>query len=386
MYYPLAISSWTQAEKDAIQRVVNSGQHTMGPEIEQFETEFAQKFGVKHAIMVNSGSSANLLAVGALIEAGALSPGDEVIVPAVSWGTSYFPLHQYGLKLVFCDINEETLNIDPNMLYELITDKTKAIFAVNLLGNPCNYVQIEELCRKHKLILLEDNCESLGAKYLGAYTGTYGTIGTFSFFFSHHLQTTEGGMVVTDDTHLMQYIKSLRSHGWVRNLEDDNDLYQKTNDPFTDNFKFVLPGYCVRSTEICAAIGREQLKKCDNIIQSRVENGQVYRRIFGDCEWCDIQKQTGRSSWFAFPFILKGPLGGKRKEVIEKLTENDIETRAVLSGNFLNQPVIKRMNYSVPFFTPNAERVDSEGFLIGNCHKPLQAKLKHVKKLIEDMI
>ena len=204
MKYELAISSWSNEEKRVAKMVIDSGFTTMGKEVQEFEKMFAVHFGAKYCVMVNSGSSANLLAVAALfyIRDNPLKAGDEVIVPAVSWATTYYPLYQYGLHLKFVDIDIKTLNYDLEALESAITENTKMIIVVNLLGNPNDFAKIKRMISDKNIILLEDNCESLGAMFDGKYTGTFGRLGTFSSFFSHHISTMEGGMILTDDEEL----------------------------------------------------------------------------------------------------------------------------------------------------------------------------------------
>ena len=208
---PLTSNNWTTEETDAIQQVVESGYYTMGEKVDAFD----------HAVMVNSGSSANLAAVAALIYSDEynLKPGDEVIVPSVGWATSYYPLHQYGLTMRFVDIDLQTLNYDLNSLESAITPKTRMILAINILGNPNKLREIRALCDEKSLILFEDNCESFGAKYENRLAGTWGHIGTFSTYFSHHLNTIEGGIVLSESNELDAIIRSIRSHGWDRNID-----------------------------------------------------------------------------------------------------------------------------------------------------------------------
>ena len=181
--YPLATDSWNWREKLAILRVIRNGRYTMGPEVAKFETEFARKMGVEHAVMTNSGSSANLVGLAALVYLKDIEPGSEVIVPAVSWSTTYFPITQLGLVPVFVDVDLNTFNISIEQIQKAITKKTVAVLAVNLLGLPCKMTELKYLCKKHDLYLIEDNCESLGALYNNKQAGTFGTFGTFSFFF-----------------------------------------------------------------------------------------------------------------------------------------------------------------------------------------------------------
>ena len=230
--YPLATSSWDNKEIEAIQEVVAAGRFTMGEKVTQFEREFANHFGSKYAVMVNSGSSANLLMVASLRYISnpslKLNKGDTIIVPAVSWSTSYFPIYQYGLKLKFVDIDLETLNYDLTSLAKAIDQNTRAILIVNLLGNPNDFSEIERLISGKDIIILEDNCESMGAKFNDTFTGTFGLMGSFSCFYSHHISTMEGGMILTENEELYQIMRSLRSHGWTRGLNDE-DSQAKTD-------------------------------------------------------------------------------------------------------------------------------------------------------------
>ena len=233
----------------------------------RLEADFAKFTGNKYCVMVNSGSSANLLAIAAMFfkSENPLKRGDEVIVPAVSWATTYYPLYQYGLKLKFVDVDKYTLNFDINELKKAVTDKTRLIFAVNLLGNPNDYDAINEIIEGKNIYLLEDNCESLGGVYNGKQLGSIGLMGTYSTFFSHHMATMEGGLVGTSDEELYHILLSIRSHGWTRHLPFENKLCKKSENPFEESFRFILPGYNVRPVEMMGAIGIEQLKKLPEI-------------------------------------------------------------------------------------------------------------------------
>ncbi len=259
MSYPLATPSWDGKEIEAIQRVISSGMYSMGKEVFAFEEQFAKFVGSKYCVLVNSGSSANLVMVGAMFykKNNPWKAGDEVIVPAVSWPTTYYPLYQYGLKIKFVDIDLETLNFDLNQLEKAITPKTRGILAVNLLGNPNDFERIQNMIKGKDITLLEDNCESLGATLNGKQAGTFGIMGTFSSFFSHHIATMEGGMVVTDDQELHHILLCLRAHGWTRNLPKENLVCgTKSDDFFEESFRFVLPGYNVRPIEMEGALGQ----------------------------------------------------------------------------------------------------------------------------------
>ncbi|KRA22247.1 pyridoxamine 5-phosphate oxidase [Microbacterium sp. Root61] len=375
--YPLATTTWDDAEYAALQTVIASGRFTMGPEVRAFEREFAEAVGAKYAVMVNSGSSANLVALAAAVVNPDvdLNPGDEVIVPAVSWATTFYPVHQLGLRLRFVDVDLDTLNIDVEKVAAAISPATKAIFAVNLLGNPADLVALTELARVHDLVLLEDNCESLGATLNGRQAGTYGLAGTYSAFFSHHISTMEGGLVTTDDEYTYQAAVSLRAHGWTRELPDDNLIHPKSGEPFDDLFRFVLPGYNVRPLEMSGALGREQVKKLPGLIEGRRRNAAVFVERFAGRDDVRIQRENGESSWFGFSLLLEGRLAGRRHDVVHALTAAGVEVRPIVAGNFTRNPVMQHLDAIVPDELPAADRIHDDGLFVGNHHYLIDAQI-----------
>ena len=325
--FPLATSSWDQKEYDALQRVIDSNMFSMGPEVRMFEEQFANQFGSKYAVMVNSGSSANLLMTAALFytKTPKLKRGDEIIVPAVSWSTTYFPLAQYGLHLKFVDIDQSTLNYDLDQLADAVTDKTRAIMVVNLLGNPNDFTRIDHIIAGRDITVIEDNCESMGATFNGKQAGTFGVMGTFSAFFSHHISTMEGGIVVTDDEELYHVMLSLRAHGWTRNLPKFNKVTgEKSDDPFEESFRFVLPGYNLRPLEMSGALGQEQLQKLPALIEGRRTNGALVQQHLGQHPLFRIQEEIGHSSWFGFSLVLRDPSDISRAELVSKTDRNGV--------------------------------------------------------------
>lgn len=382
---PLATETWDENEYKAIQKVITSNRFTMGPEVESFEQEFAKYFGSKYAIMVNSGSSANLLSVAALFYSSKykLEKGDEVIVPAVSWATTYTPLQQYGLKLRFVDIDIDTLNLDLKILEDSITPNTKAIFAVNLLGNPLNYEKLLDITKKYNLILIEDNCESMGAIFQGKYTGTFGLMGTFSTFFSHHISTMEGGVILTEDDELRDILLSLRSHGWTRNLSKNSSIYHKQNDDFYETFNFILPGYNIRPLEIQGAIGREQIKKLPSLLKERRKNGNYFYELFSKLKSIKIQKAIEESSYFGFSILINSNAPYTRLEAVKLLRKNGVECRPIVAGNFTKNKVIDFFDHTIYGELNNANIVHYNGFFIGNHHFDCSQQLEKVYELLK---
>jgi CDP-6-deoxy-D-xylo-4-hexulose-3-dehydrase len=384
MIYPLASSTWGKEEPEAIQRVIDSDMYTMGKRVKQFEEEFAKMFGSEYAVMVNSGSSANLLML-SLLKWKYKFEGD-IIVPAVGWATTYFPVTQNGFKLNFVDIDPYTFNIDIKKVEQAITPDTCAIMPVNLLGNSCDYSYLIPLCRKHNLILIEDNCESMGAKYHDKYTGTIGLAGSFSFFFSHHIQTMEGGMVLTDSKDDADYMRSMRAHGWVRDLPNDSLLYKKTGNAFNDNFMFATPGYNLRPLEMSGAIGLEQLKKWDQIMEVRLKNKEHFFSLFDNKPWCRLQREVGKSSWFSFGVVLDGELDGRRSEVIEALTKAGVQTRPLASRNFLVQPVIRDLDFIRHQSYHGADDIHNNGFFVGNGSQDLKVGISKMYEVMTGLL
>jgi CDP-6-deoxy-D-xylo-4-hexulose-3-dehydrase len=380
--YPLANSTWDLREIEAIHRVIDSGHYTMGAQVKAFEAAFADQFGSKHAVMVNSGSSANLLAVAALFfkKNPIVKPGMVAIVPAVSWATTYYPLTQYGLTLRFVDIDKHTLNFDLAKLAEAIDDSVGVIFAVNLLGNPNDFAAIKRLIGTRLIELIEDNCESMGATFAGKQAGTFGAIGTYSTFFSHHISTMEGGVCVTDDEELAHILLSLRAHGWTRNLPWPNTIVEKDGrGDFYELFRFILPGYNVRPLEMSGAIGIEQLKKLPGFVAQRRANAERFVELFSNVEHVRLQQETGQSSWFGFSIIIDPASGVSRDAVVAQLARDGIETRPIVAGNFFRNPVIQRIAHEEPHGgLPNADEAHDHGFYIGNHHYEVREEFPRI--------
>lgn len=386
MKYKLASDFWDEREYKAIDRVLKSGIFTMGQEVEELEEKFAKIFGTKYCIMSNSGSSANLLAVAALIFSEKLSRGDEVIVPAVSWSTTYHPLQQYGLKLRFVDIDIETLNYNVSDLEKAITSKTKMIMVVNLLGNNNDFEKIEQICSNNKIFFMEDNCESMGSKFNNKFSGTFGILGTFSSFYSHHIATMEGGYTVTDNEDLYYFMKSLRAHGWTRGIKDDWSFYKKESDDFYEKFNFILPGYNLRPLEIEAALAKVQLDKLQTIVSNRISNAKIFQK--NAIKYNDIifQKEIGESSWFGFSIVLKGKLEGKRRNLVKWLASENIETRPIVAGNFTKNKCIEYYDYSIYSKLINADYIHENGLFIGNNADNLTEGIEYFFKKLEEFM
>ena len=293
--YQLLENGFSNMDISIGKKVLNSKRITMASHTRNFEISFAKKLGVNYALMVNSGSSANLLATfaaGNPLKKNCLKRGDEVLIPALCWSTSLWPLVQFGLKPVFVDIDINTLNINLVDLKNKITKKTKAILLINVLGISSDLFEVKKLAQKKKIIIIEDNCESLGSKLKNKYLGTFGDYGTFSFYYSHQITSGEGGMVVCNKKEDYDILFALRSHGWLggtrfykRSLKSYND-YALKNPNLDPRYIFINSGFNLRPTDIQAAIGHNQFKRLDSLKRLRnINRNLIIEKIIKSKKW-----------------------------------------------------------------------------------------------------
>ena len=383
MKYSLTSDTWDTREIKAINKVIKSKVYTYrGEYVKKFEKRFANFFGTKYSVFVNSGSSANLLSISSLFfkKENPLKRGDEVIVPTLGWSTTYHPLQQYGLKLKFVDIDLETLNVKSEDIFKAVTKKTRLILTVSILGNPVELNLIEKFCKKNKIYLMEDNCESMGAKINNRFTGTFGIVNTFSTFFSHHISTIEGGVITTNNKEIYNILLSLRSHGWTR--DNENNFYLKKFQKNYEDYCFVLPGYNVRPTNLHAAIGLEQLKKLKKLIKIRNKNHEFFIKNFKDDDRFIIQKLNGKPSSFAFTMIFKKKYLNLKTKILKKLKKNKIEYRLITGGSFFQHPVKKYFKYSLFNGSKNVDYLHKNGFFVGNHPRNLKNEITYLKDTI----
>jgi CDP-4-dehydro-6-deoxyglucose reductase, E1 len=385
--YALASSTWDDRELAAMQRVIGSGRFTMGDEVAQFERAFAGFVGTEHAVMVNSGSSANLALFAALQHhtRWAFPQGGEVIVPAVSWGTTYYPVAQHGLTLRFVDVAQDDWNLDVELVRAALSERTVGVFAVNLLGAPAPLLELRRLCDEAGVFLIEDNCESLGAALGGRTTGSIGFAGTHSTFFSHHICTMEGGLVTTDDDELRDLLVSIRAHGWLRGLPAENHVHPLTGDPFLDSFTFVLPGYNLRPIELAGATGSEQLVKLPAMLDQRRLNATDFCDLVDGIPWVRPQRPTGESSWFGFGMVLSPEAPVTRAELTRTFAARGIECRPIVAGNFTRNPVMQHLPHAPLAPLPVADELHERGFFVGNHHLPMARELELLQAALTDL-
>lgn len=385
--YPLAMDNWDEQELDAINRVVQSNRFTMGEQVKYFESEVAVKFGSRFAVMVNSGSSANLLMLTAakIYLNKSFGKRPNIIVPAVSWSTTYTPSYYLGFKLKFVDVDPHHFGLNLENVEKALDENTVAILAVNLLGSASDLTRLKNLAEQKGILLLEDNCESLGAKLDGKFTGTFGLMGTHSSFFSHHINTMEGGWVTTDNEEVYQILKSLRAHGWSRELPQTSRFRPPgEEDWFTSQFEFVLPGMNFRPLEIEAAIGRIQLTKVDKMNEQRRHNASTFVEHVGSIPSVTIQKPLGDSSWFAFAIIFENTQ--LRGQIAETLKTAGVECRPIVTGNFVRQPVLKFLDYEVSGHLDVADKLHDCGMYIGNHPLSLEDEITKTASLIKNSL
>jgi len=354
---------------------------TAGRFVKQFESDFIKYLGASYCILTNSGSSANLLAISALtspkLGERRLKPGDEVITTACAFPTTVNPIIQNNLIPVFVDVNIGTYNIQIDKIEAALSEKTKAIFLAHTLGNPFNLDKILKLCKKYNLWLIEDNCDALGSKYDGRYTGTFGNIATFSFYPAHHITMGEGGALVTNDLELKRLIVSFRDWGrdcWCEpgcdNTCGRRFSWQLGGLPYGYDHKYIYShiGYNLKITDMQAAIGVEQLKKLPSFIKTRKKNFKLLYdgliKYKGYFILPKIELKT-EQSWFGFLLTVRKDAGFSRNEIVKYLENNKIATRMLFAGNIIRHPSFENVNYRVYEDLKNTDFIMNNTFWIG---------------------
>lgn len=338
---------------------------TKGDLTEEIEKRWSEWLGVKHSLYVNSGSSANLAIITALKASGRLK-NDRIVAPAVSWSTTVAPIMQMGLTPILCECDRNNLGLDVDHLRTICREKDPAAIAlVHVLGIPCDMDAIRDICGENDILLIEDSCESVGSLYKGKMTGSFGIASSFSFFFGHHISTIEGGMVCTDDDELYEILKSVRCHGWDRDLSEAYQARLRAEykiDDFKALYTFYWQGYNLRSTDLQARIGLSQMKKIDDICKQRHENLLLYDGHINNDFWKLPLSHDSYVSNFAYPIITP-----KIDSVVEALRSNSIETRPLICGSIGRQPFWKKAygETNLPF----ADIVHDYGLYVPNNHQ-----------------
>ena len=382
-------------ELNGLIKVFKSGNVTQGKYCKLFEDKFAKKLNSKYALFVNSGSSANLLSffcmsnplirLNTKIKNRKFKKNSEVIVCGLSWSTTIWPIIQCGATPVFVDCDPSTLQINEDQILKSINKNTIAICVVHVLGNGPNISLIKKICNKKKLWLIEDTCESLGAKYKSKSLGTFGDFGTFSFYFSHHITTIEGGMIITNNKHLYTVLKTMRAHGWTRDLEN-RKFYEKKYSNIDPKYLFINSGFNLRSNELSGIIGLKQLKKLDGFNKKRNEISRIWSNTIYKKKLSNVLKPMKINkditpAWFGFPIICKNK--ETLKKFKSKLDSKSIEHRPIICGNMIRQPAIKHYKYKVQGKLKNCDTVMENGIYIGSSPKNTLAEINIVNSIFE---
>lgn len=342
---------------------------SQGKKTQLFEEQFASYIGSKVGVAVNSGSSANLLALSSLLEAGKLKIGDEVIVPAATFATVSSPIYQLGLKPVYVDVSDRNWCIAPEEIEKALSDKTKLIMPVHNLGFPAEMDKIMDIAKRKGLLVLEDCCEAHGAEIDGKKVGSWGDLGTLSFFIAHNITTGEGGMIFTSDSEIEEILRSLREFGRLRNYSERFYSDENLKD-YDARYIFSRLGYNLRMTDLTAALGIVQLEKLDDLNKVRIENTKVLLNELSQYQdYLDFPKISGKevSTYYGFPIIIKDNSPISRKEVCEKLEKSNIETRAMMGGCLPDQPGFKNLPHRISGDLSISKKIRDNAFFIG-CH------------------
>tara|TARA_B100000212_G_scaffold341360_1_gene324335 strand:- start:2125 stop:3429 length:1305 start_codon:yes stop_codon:yes gene_type:complete len=365
------------------------GNITLGEGNQLYEKNISDFFKVNNAITVNSGSSANLLAIFGLVEVGILNKGDKVIVPSLSWSTTVFPLAQAGLIPVFCDQSEIDFNINLDQVEEQAKkDDVKALMLIHTYGLSANMDRVLDICQKNNITLIEDTCESMGASWNSRFSGSFGVVSTFSTYFSHHICTLEGGIVLTSDNELDKIYRSMRSHGWARHFPENSEIFTKYKD-HDPSFLFPNTGFNLRISEPQAKIGIEQIKLLPSILEKRIISGNEYiDRIQSIPEIKSyFIDSKARCVFFGLPILLPDNFDYKRTlEFRKKLRVEGIETRPFLCGDFTNQPALKKINFEKPYKCNVANTLHQRSIALP-CHQDITvSEVKRVVNTIKKFI
>lgn len=375
MRIPLSAPIYGDEEIDEVLDSLRSTRVTMGAKCAAFEAAFARYTGARHAVFVNSGSSANLLAWFALanplcaVAKGKRPwrPGAEIIVPALTWSTTLWPVVQAGGVPVLVDCDTATLQMLPEAVEAAIGPDTVAVCPVHVLGNACAMAALVDICERHGLTMVEDTCEALGTRHAGRFAGRFGLMGTYSFYFSHHITTIEGGMVVTDDDALADLLRCLRAHGWTRDLADKSRWGAATG-AFTDRFRFVNTGFNLRPTEINGAFGLHQLAKLDGFNDRRRAVTQALLAALapviaaGEIQVMAVTPGT-EAAFFGFPLLCRDR--DHRDRLADHLVAAGIEVRPIICGNMARQPALAHVRHRVAGSLAGADRVMDCGLYFG---------------------
>ncbi|HVL88174.1 MAG TPA: DegT/DnrJ/EryC1/StrS family aminotransferase [Candidatus Thermoplasmatota archaeon] len=388
---PLVVPSYGPEEvKEAVEALLTS-YVTMGAKVRQFEEAWSQYLGSRSSIMVNSGSSANLLALFAAANPhtrGRLMPGDEVLVPAMCWSTTVYPIVQAGAIPVLVDVDPQTLTMDPQAARAALTDKTRAIMPVHLLGNAADMRELSRLADERDLWLIEDCCEAHGTTIDGRKVGTFGDLGTYSFFFSHAITTIEGGAINTDDDDLAELLRPLRAHGWIREMKTREAIAARH--PNVDpRFFFVNVGFNVRPTDLQGGFGIHQVRKLESFVEARRRYAHaITKGLSRHASVLELptERPGTRHSYFTYPVIVREGARFRKEDLMRHLEAHGVETRPIISGNFAEHPAFGLLPARVAGSLPAASHAHRDGFLFGAHHRFGEEQARYVVECFDSFL
>ena len=354
---------------------------TKGAVTLEFENKFSKWLGRRYSVFVNSGSSANLLVLSALLQ-GKYLKNTKIVVPSTAWSTDLAPVIQLGLKPILCDSNMKDLSVDLEHLEKIfIEESPSARLLVSVLGLVPDMENVVELCDKYDVILLEDTCEGMGCEYIGKKLGTFGLASTFSTFFGHHISTIEGGIISTDDKDFYELLVSIRSHGWDRDLSKETQVKLQKEwsvSEFNALYTFYYAGFNFRSTDLQAYIGLTQIDKLDNWGKQREDNYYLYQKLI-NTEWKPTSYFDSLTSNFAYPVI-----SPHRDKIVKKLQENKVEVRPMICGSMGTQPFYVKHYGRLEL--PNVSLIDRDGFYVPNHPKLTVDEIAFITEIINGEI
>lgn len=389
----IELSSPTYNGEDVAEALdsILKGWPTIGPKVRQAEDRMVLLTSIKNAIMVNSGASANFLALYILTSPYAkpehrLKPGDEIITPAVTWSTTVGPIIQAGCVPVFADVNLGTYDINAGQIEKNITGKTRALMIVHPMGCPCDMDKIVSICKRHSLILIEDCCESIGAKYKNKHIGASGIFSTFSFYFSHHITSIEGGIIATDDAFYAEALRCMRANGWLREIRDTGlkDKFIAENPQLDTSFMFPFIGFNFKPTDFAAGLVLNQISRLEELIQKRAYIAEKLTKGLNKySEYLHLPRghENCRHGWFTYPIVLKEKTAFSKNGLTKFLKEKRIDTRPIIAGNIVMQPFLKDFKFKSGDL-PNADLVMKNGFFLGVHHKMGDKQVEYIQNAI----
>ncbi len=386
--FPLSVTQYDQSDIFNLIKTLTNGWPTIGKQVKKIEGKIKKLLKIKHSIMLNSGGSANYLMLYLLSSPYAkkehkLKPGDEILTPAVTWSTTVSPIIQNNFVPVLLDVNLSTYDMNVNLIERSITKKTRAIMLVHPLGHVCNMKAILKICKKYNLVLLEDTCESIGAKYNNKFAGTFGLFSSISFYQSHHISGVEGGMLLTNNDYYADVLRSMRANGWLREVTNKKNAAKiiKNNKNIDKSFMFPYIGFNFKPTDMSAALLDNQINRLNYYIKIRTLAARSLIKgleKYKDFLILPVFNKNIKNSWFTFPIVVKKNKKFTKKKLVNHLTKNKVSNRPIIAGNIAEQPFLKNFKYKKANLN-NSKIVMESGFFIGLHHK---LNKKSIKKLI----